>query len=283
MSEKKKYKKLRFINPITNKNDVLRIDTALVENAKSFPVSITYFHEQHAIILYIDKNFTIRGVDTSVFIDKKVEVRKKIDIESLKFTQSDDTSNGDEISDEKLIQSIESNLKDVEEKIGFLVIGSPRVGKTSLIYRYLYDFFNPSYVISNDVKNFKYDVEEIVGKPTNIVLWDIPGQIDPKKLVKSFENKISGIICIFDVTRKSTFDDLKELWIPFLEKEFNSCEKLYLANKIDLAHEREVFKDSIEELSMEKDISIYETSVKSSINITDSLNDAILNTWIKHA
>ena len=42
-------------------------------------------------------------------------------------------------------------------------------------------------------------------------------------------------------------------------------------------------KDAIEELSLEKDISIYETSVKSSINVTGSLNDAVLSTWIKHA
>jgi small GTP-binding protein len=279
----KKYKKLRFVNPITNKSDVIRIDKSIVENATSFPVSITYFHEQHAISLFIDKNFAVRGAETSVFIDKKVEIRKNIDVESLNIVQSDETGSSDELSDEKIIQSIESNLNDIEEKIGFLVIGSPRVGKTSLIYRYIYDFFNPSYVISNDVKNFKHDVEDVVGKPINVVFWDIPGQIDPMKLVKTFENKIYGIICIFDVTRKSTFDDLKNLWIPFLEKEFPTCEKIFLANKIDLANEREIYKDAIEALSLEKDISIYETSVKSSINITGSLNDAVLSTWIKHA
>ena len=165
----KKYKKLRFVNPITNKSDVIRIDKSIVENATSFPVSITYFHEQHAISLFIDKNFAVRGAETSVFIDKKVEVRKNIDIESLNIVQSDETSIDAEFSDEKIIQSIESNLNDIEEKIGFLVIGSPRVGKTSLIYRYIYDFFNPSYVISNDVKNFKHDVEDVVGGG-----WDDP-------------------------------------------------------------------------------------------------------------
>ena len=297
MTEKtSKFKQLRFIDPISKKSVSLKIKRALIEEATNFPVSITYFQENHAIILYIDKNFSVRGVETTIFVDNKKEQSKQIDIDSLDVSHTDvldeigqetkeDAIVGEAInfSDEKLLSSIKEKLSegDIEGKLNILILGSARVGKTSLIYRYLFDFFKPSYIISEDVKKFNHNVHTLVGTAADVVLWDIPGQINPELLRERFKDKINGIICIFDVTRKETFEDVKNIWIPLLKDEFKSIEIIYLANKIDLTDERAVYKDTIDKISMEQDITIFETSVSSKMNVIESLDDMILATYLK--
>ena len=39
------------------------IKKSFVENAESYPVSIVYNHKGHALLLYIDKNFAVRGIE----------------------------------------------------------------------------------------------------------------------------------------------------------------------------------------------------------------------------
>ena len=121
-------------------------------------------------------------------------------------------------SNRLFIASIKEKLAegDIEGKLNILVLGSAGVGKTSLIYRYLFDFFKPSYIISEDVKKFNHNVHTLVGTAADVVLWDIPGQINPELLRERFKDKINGIICIFDQ------EETHRLWM--IQKAICGCE-----------------------------------------------------------
>ncbi|MHA1890917.1 MAG: GTP-binding protein [Promethearchaeota archaeon] len=147
-------------------------------------------------------------------------------------------------NDTKIIDSINGKLKgpEIKDKINILVIGPPKVGKTSLIYRYLFNHFKDSYIISTDVKNFNYNIKNLVGKNTDVVLWDIPGQISTDLLRSRFKGLFRGIICMFDVSNKNSFNQVKSTWIPFLKSEFKNVYQIFIGKKIDLTNRRQVYK-----------------------------------------
>ncbi len=294
----KKIKRLRFMDPVSKKNVTIKIDKKIIENAEDYPVSITYFQEDHAITLHIDANYAVRSVERSIFFDNEKQKSTQVDIKSMNISEAEDIEEEEKIekeeeplvsdrdvkySDERLITSLEEKLKedDIKDKLNILILGPPRVGKTSLIYRYVYDFFKESYIISEDVKKFKHNVTTLLGNPTDVVLWDIPGQINPEILRDRFKGIINGIICVFDVTRKSTFEELKEKWIPILKEEFKSIDVIFLANKIDLANRRDVYMETIELVSKEHDILVFETSVRSNLNVGEALDELIMSTYLR--
>lgn len=290
MSEETKL--FRFIDPISQKTVSLRIKKNLIKQQKGGKLStVTYLYKDHALILYIDANLVLRGVEASVFLDNKGYKNEDLDLKDLKVEEEDiiepKEKNGtalEPISKEKILKSLSENLKDngLSQKLNFLIIGPPEVGKTSLIYRYLYDFYKKSYIISTDVKKFEHNVETLVGTKLKVVFWDIPGQIDPSILTDEFKKYIQGIICLFDVSNKKSFTDLKEIWIPFLQDKFKSHKVIYIANKIDLGNKQEVYKNEIDKLKEEKDLNIFESSVSGNINLNGPINDLIFSVYLKH-
>ncbi|MFO8018010.1 MAG: GTP-binding protein [Promethearchaeia archaeon] len=280
---------LRFIDPISKDNVSLRIKKNLIKKEGIGPSTITYLYRDHALILYIDANFEVRTVKASTFVDNQESKSEEFNLEDLQVEEEDVLESKEvieepeEISKDKILESIKEELKDCElsNKLNFIIVGPPRVGKTSLIYRYLYDFYKKSYVISTDVKKFKHDVETLVGKKLDIIFWDIPGQINPSVLKKELIKHVHGIICLFDVTNKESFKDLKEKWIPFLQNLSSSYEIIYIANKIDQDNEREVFENEINQLSKKKDINIFKSSVSTKINLDGPINDLIFSVYLK--
>ena len=70
MSEETKV--FRFIDPISQETVSLRIKKTLIKQQKEGKLStVTYLHKDHALILYIDGNFVLRGVEASIFLDNK--------------------------------------------------------------------------------------------------------------------------------------------------------------------------------------------------------------------
>ena len=297
----KQFKRLIFTDPITKKNVTVKINKDLLKNCKSYPVPFTYLYDDHAIILYIDANCDIRTVESSLFFENKAQKPTKIDVSTLKIIESEiseeiPNQNIDQnacedavseviedISPTDIIKSIDEKLQepDIEGKLNILITGSAGVGKTSLIYRYLYDFFKPSYIISQDVKKFSYNVETLVGTSTNVLFWDIPGQINPELIKGHFKDIIDGIICLFDITNKKSFQDLKEKWIPLLKEEFKGNQIIYLANKIDESNDRLIFKDDISQIENSEDLLLFETSVKTNFNVKECIDDLILSMFLK--
>lgn len=287
-NNKRETKRIRFIDPITNKNVAIDIKREIIENASSYPVPLTYFFENQAIILYIDANFNVRGVETATFIDNQVQKTQKLEISTVKISDVEEEISSekgeviDKLSSEYVLQSIEKKIQenDVKQCLNFLIIGAERVGKTSLIYRYLFGFFKPSYIISDEVKKFKHKVDTLVGTEADVLFWDIPGQLNSDLLRGKFKGVIDGIICLFDVTNQDSFIALKETWIPLLKEEFDKQSTVYFANKIDQTDSRVIYKDQIQKLQNENDILIFETSVKDNFQIKETIDDLVLSTFL---
>ena len=158
-------------------------------------------------------------------------------------------------------------------KLKLLIIGDSSVGKTSMLLSYTDNYFPESHLATIGVE---YKVKEIETNKFNISLqiWDTAGQERFRSITKSFFRNTNGIIFVYDVTCRKSFQSVKD-WIKDSELHDTGSEKLLCGNKIDLKEKREVNFDELEEFGMKKKIEVMEISAKERIRIDDAFQKII--------
>jgi small GTP-binding protein len=145
------------------------------------------------------------------------------------------------------------------------LIGSPGVGKTSLVIRYVKNYFKENYV---STLGADFLIKEINMSKMNLeiklLLWDIGGQTKWKEIRSSYLTGSDGAIIVYDVTRSSTFKDL-EAWINDLHRFVGkNVPYVLVGNKIDLEEleMREVTTEELVEFATKRGVHYFETSAK---------------------
>ncbi|XP_048779547.1 ras-related protein Rab-32-like isoform X2 [Ostrea edulis] len=157
-----------------------------------------------------------------------------------------------------------------------LVIGELGTGKTSIIKRYVHQFFSQHYRATIGVdfalKVLNWDADTIV----RLQLWDIAGQERFGNMTRVYYKEAVGCFIVFDVTRASTFDAVVK-WKTDLDSKVQLADGtpvpcVLLANKCDQAKEGLVNNSNqMDEFCKEKGfVGWFETSAKENINIDDS-------------
>ena len=171
---------------------------------------------------------------------------------------------------------LNENLKEIRLKL--LIIGDSNVGKTSILLNYTDNYFPESHLATIGVE---YKVKEIIKDKYKIILqiWDTAGQERFRSITKSFFRNTNGIIFVYDITDRKSFQNVKD-WIKDSEMNENGFEKILVGNKIDLKEKRKIEYDELEEFGKRKNIEVIETSAKKRINIDETFQkivDLILN------
>lgn len=157
-----------------------------------------------------------------------------------------------------------------------LVIGELGTGKTSIIKRYVHQFFSQHYRATIGVdfalKVLNWDADTIV----RLQLWDIAGQERFGNMTRVYYKEAVGCFIVFDVTRASTFDAVTK-WKSDLDSKVQLPDGspvpcVLLANKCDQAKEGLVNNTSqMDEFCREKGfVAWFETSAKENVNIDES-------------
>ena len=97
----------------------------------------------------------------------------------------------------------------------YLFLGDTNVGKTSLLIRYTESIFDPESLPTLGV-DVRYKYVTLENKRIRLDIWDTAGQERFKMITKNYLNGANGIIFVYDITSKDTFDKLK-LWIKEAE------------------------------------------------------------------
>ena len=164
--------------------------------------------------------------------------------------------------------------------LSLFFLGSATVGKTSFIKR----FFKSEFVDVH-LTTLGMDVEKslikIGDKILKIEVWDTVGQERLRSIPKKFYKKADGFLLLFDVTNRSTYDEVSG-WIKDIREErgvtningvndknkSSSNEVLFLiGNKIDDISHRVVKKEEALELAKSYGVNYYEVSCKDGINV----------------
>ena len=159
--------------------------------------------------------------------------------------------------------------KENEDVMKVITLGESEVGKTSIIRRYIHNIFDES-ILSTIGLNFSYkEVKLKNGKNLKIKLIDTAGQEKYKALAKSYFKNVDGVLFVFALNKKDSFDNIIN-WINLFKDNHNGKEgiPMYLiGNKSD--QEREVQKDVIDDFISKNNYKYFETSAKENIGIDE--------------
>ena len=93
-----------------------------------------------------------------------------------------------------------------------VLIGESGVGKTSIISRFVNNKFS-STLPSTPGAVFATKTILIEGKKIKFEIWDTAGQEKYRALAKVFYKNAHVCILVYDITRRETFEELKNFWI----------------------------------------------------------------------
>ncbi len=149
-------------------------------------------------------------------------------------------------------------------KFKITLFGPGGVGKTSLLLRYIKDYFRESLKKTIGSTFLIKDVD-IDGKGVRLLLWDIGGQPQFHKLRTIYFKGSNGALGVFDVSSSQTLLKIPG-WISSIKKTVKrTIPMLLLGNKVDL--EREVDKIEAEDLAKRLGCEYLETSAKTGVNV----------------
>jgi small GTP-binding protein len=151
------------------------------------------------------------------------------------------------------------------ESLKIIIIGDTSVGKTSLMKRFIEGFYNDKTLSTIGIELFKKEVS-IQDKQYIMKIWDTCGQERFRSISKNYYHNAHGIILVFDINSKSSFEHLSE-WTESINQNISNKNTplVIVANKCDLAH---IITDKeIEEYSTKNKVKVFKTSSKDNINV----------------
>ena len=161
-----------------------------------------------------------------------------------------------------------NNEDDITFKI--ITLGDSGVGKTSIINKYITGKYDPNSISTLGI-NFVYK-NLIINKTQNIILKliDTCGQEKYKSLSRSYFKHVDGVLYVFGLNDKDSFENIKE-WMDYFNKEctIKDIPKVLVGNKCDLKMDEGLDQNLIKQFAEENNIQFIETSAKDDKNINE--------------
>ena len=162
---------------------------------------------------------------------------------------------------------------DMEKKLHtfkVLILGDPSVGKSCFLIRYTEDTFQDVYLstIGMDCKYKKVDLEN--GESIRLQLWDTAGQDRFRSITRNLYKGAAGIMLIYDVTNRKTFESIKN-WVESIRAEVsNKVVIVLVGNKIDKKEQIDVKTEEGDVLAEEFNLPFFECSALTGENINEA-------------
>jgi len=151
-----------------------------------------------------------------------------------------------------------------------LIIGDSSVGKSSTVSKFADEEnleYSPTIGVDLHVK-----IIEVDDKKIKMQIWEIGGSERFRKIVSAYYRNCQGIVLMFDLTNKESFENL-QMWINHIKENYNNedeyCDdipKILVGNKNDLKIQRSVSHEEAYDFSYDLNIPYLETSVKNNEN-----------------
>ena len=122
--------------------------------------------------------------------------------------------------------------------------------------------------------DFKVKVLNVNRKKVKLTIWDTAGQERFRTLTAAYYRGAHGIILVYDVSRRETFDNLKEIWLREVEMYSGggTVVKMLVANKVDM-ETRAVSKEEGQELARSLGTIFFECSAKTKVGVQNAFEE----------
>ncbi len=162
----------------------------------------------------------------------------------------------------------------IEFKMKLILLGESAVGKTSLIKAFVDKVFTTDYRPTIGANIFIKRVELGEHKAT-LTIWDIAGQERWQMMRTAYYRGSNVILLVGDCTRRESFQQLENFWIPDVREQIGSEIPIYLlANKVDL--EREVDSNEVQQWAQKIGAAhVFETSAKTGNGVNQAFEQTL--------
>lgn len=144
------------------------------------------------------------------------------------------------------------------------LLGDFGVGKTSLVRRFVYDFFEDKYISTIGVKVSRKTVTIARQNDTvdlTFMLWDLAGSEVFSRIQATYLRGSSGAVLVCDLTRPETLESMSGYVQDLLSINPNALFAI-AGNKQDLRDQRQISDEQIAEMANRLDAPHYLTSAK---------------------
>ena len=167
-------------------------------------------------------------------------------------------------------------MSDLNENVyKLLLLGDSTVGKTCFLIKYTDQSFQDIHMATIGLDYRVKTMKLKNNKEVKIQIWDTAGQDRFRSITKNYYKGSHGIILIYDITNRRTFENVQK-WISQIREETSQNVVIYLiGNKIDMKEERKVSSEEGKKLADELGLPFMETSAKEGININEVFDDIV--------
>ena len=155
-------------------------------------------------------------------------------------------------------------------KIG--ILGDSTVGKTCLCSSYMnIEFSNDQLsTIGADKSEKKLTLKN--GKDIKLIIWDTAGQERFRAAGLKYAKNAQGIVLVFDVTKRSTFDNIGN-WVELINDNFKNPSIILFGNKVDIEKEKwQVSSEEAKEFADKMKYPYFETSAYTKQGINEGFS-----------
>ena len=165
-----------------------------------------------------------------------------------------------------------------------ILVGESGVGKSCIIQRYIKDEFDetspPTIGVGYETKNI--EIPDMDGMNAKLAIWDTAGQEKYRTMTVQFYRNVSGVILVYDISKRETFDAL-QIWINDLKAKVGSDVMgltMIVGNKIDKRESDEdkssfVTKDEGADFAAQNKAMFVETSAKNGTNVANAFEELV--------
>ena len=163
-------------------------------------------------------------------------------------------------------------MADKPSNCKIVLLGESGVGKTCIISRYVNGTYDDKSESTNGA-SYASKTIEIQGRNLRFDIWDTAGQEKYRSLTKFFYKDATIAILVYDITRKQSFEELKNYWFEQLKTCGEKNVVIGIAgNKCDKFDEEEVSEADAKEFAQSVDAVFGLTSAFKNSGIDELFN-----------
>ena len=164
-------------------------------------------------------------------------------------------------------------------KIGLL--GDSMVGKSTIVTKFINLDFKDDLLatIGSDRYDTKYKLEN--GETIKLIIWDTAGQERFRSIALKALKAVHGIILVFDLTNKESFDNINH-WLETIKENLNNPSLILFGNKADVDKSNwQVTKEEAERFAHKLNMKYFETSGYKKIGLQEGFSSIVNDIYNK--
>lgn len=174
--------------------------------------------------------------------------------------------------------SEESDDYDLPQKKIF-VLGDNDVGKSSIIFRFIYDKFNFHYIPTAGC-HFESKISNFHDEITKICIWDVSGAQRYRTVITEYMLYSDVVLIVYDKTNIKSFEHIN-YWLDIVRSVLQNPQIILVGNKSDAVHKIQVSTKMGKKFAFTHGLYFTETSASNGMGIQELFNGSCLKRTLR--